>query len=391
MSDMNTEGAQTTQAEGSMNPRVRWFWIVLSLLVLAGVVYFLSALEDTIDVAETASALPPRLVSVETVVTAPQTVELSAFAEVRPRWSAELRSAVSGRVTKVESSALAGEPVEAGTTLIEIENSRFIAELASAELALKQAKLGLWRAENATLIARNEFKRTGREPPNDLALKLPQLDIAESTVKSAGARILAVRKQLDDTRIDAPFSGFVTQRFVSPGQIINVGDQLIKLVDNTALELEVELGRKAWTLLQKPLAGMKAQVLDQGGGLLAEARIRRGGGFLDETTRQYKVFLAINDSSAKNVLSGDFVKVLLPGVTVPKALDIPASALTQEGYVWHVDAQDRLQRIEPDVLFRRQDRVIVGVAEGKEKWRVAVTPLASFLPGQKVQTQAWGS
>ena len=99
----------------------------------------------------------------------------------------------------------------------------------------------------------------------------------------------------------------------------------------------------------------------------------------------------IENPSAKGVLSGDFVRVLLPGVTVSDALDIPASALTQEGYVWHVDTDDRLQRIHPGVLFRRQDRVIVSAPEGGDTWRVARTPLVSFLPGRRVRAQDAGN
>lgn len=387
MTSPSPEPSELTDVEETRKPHVRWLWILLSLLVLGGVGYVLSVSEDTIDVARTTTSPTLQLVSITPVSKGPQTIEVSTFAEVRPRWSAELRVAVSGRINSVSQSALAGELVEVGTALIEIENSRYVAELASVEQALKEANLALWNARNANIIAGREFKRTGRSPPNDLALKLPQLDIANSAVKTAEARILAAQRQLDETRIKAPFTGFVTERFVSPGQSVNVGDRLLKLVDSSTFELTVELGRKDWKLLKKPLKGLKAHVLDQDGHRIAEATIRRGGGFLDETTRLYKVFLEMENPAGKEVLTGDFVKVLLPGITVPSALDIPASALTQEGYVWHLNAEDRLQRSEPTVLFRRQDRVVVEAPESSDAWRIAVTPLVSFLPGQKVQPQ----
>lgn len=367
--------------------RSRWLWIVLSLIVFGGVVAFLAIAEDTIDVTQTSVPLAEPLVTVETVTAGPQTVEVSTYAEVRARWSVELNAAVSGRVTAVLDAALAGEPVDAGTILLTIEDSRYVAELAAEELAVKQAQLALWRARNATVIARGEFERNQIEPPNDLALKLPQLEIARSAVESASAKQAAAKQQLADATIVAPFSAFVTKRFVSPGQTINAGDRLLRLVDNRTYELEAGLGRKGWSLLKKPLAGQTAQVLDQDGNAIATAKIRRGGGFLDE--RQYKIYLEIDESSADGVLFGDFVRVLLPGITVDAALDIPASALTQEGNVWYLDAQDRLQRFEPEVLFRRQDRVIITGLSGMDMWRVAVTPLVSFLPGQKVRPQAW--
>lgn len=380
---------QTDQApdisQRASKPRSRRFWIWLSLGILFLVLLVLSFAEDTIDVTETNAPPVLPLVSVDPVVAGPQTVRVRAFADVRPRWSADLSAAVIGRVDRVFDSALAGEPVAAGTPLIEIENSRYVAELAAAELELKQAELGLWQAKNATQVAQAEFTRTKTPPPNDLALKLPQLGIAESAVTSAKARVAAAKRQFEDATIVAPFSAFVTDRFVSPGQFVNVGDRLLKLADNTGFELVAELGQRDWLLLKRPLAGQTAEVLNQQGEVIAKATVRRGGGFLDETTRQYRVFLEIENPDTTSILAGDFVTIVLPGATVPSALDIPASALTKEGYVWHLDDDNRLLRSEPEVLFRRQDRVIVKSPGAAQDLRVARTPLVSFLPGQQVE------
>ncbi|MEM7430191.1 MAG: efflux RND transporter periplasmic adaptor subunit [Pseudomonadota bacterium] len=370
--------------------RARWLWIALAVLTFFGVIGLLGSAEDTVDVSK--SKAPPRapLVSTETVAVGSETIEVSAFAEVRPRWSAELRAAVSGRITSVQNNALAGELVAAGDALITIEDSRYVAQKAEAELALKQAGLALWQAKNANLVARKDYQRSGRKAPNNLALKLPQLDIAKSAVASARARLTTAERQLNDATVVAPFAGFVTKRFVSPGQSVNIGDRLVKLVDSTTYELALELSRASWDLLRKPIAGLSAKVTDHKGKTIARAKIRQGGGFLDETTRQYKVFLHIRGAEAKNVLSGDFVRVLLPGTTVAAALNVPASALTQEGHVWYVDDADRLRRISPKILFRRQDRAVIAAPAGQESWRIAVTPLASFLPGKRVRTRAGG-
>ena len=369
----------------SAKPRRRWPWLILALVVLGAVMTYVSMAEDTVDVSEAKTPPPLLLVTVEEATVGAETVEVSAFAEVRPRWSAELRAAVSGRVTSVHDTALAGERVEAGTVLITIEDSRYAADLTAAELALKEARLALWQAKNAVHVARKEFERAGTEPPNELALKLPQLGIAEAGVASAEARVAAAKRRLEEATVTAPFSGFVTERFVSPGQTVNAGDRLVKLVDKDTFELTVELGRTDWVLLKRPLTGLTARVLHQNGDVATEAAIRQGGGFLDETTRQYKVFLELREAGSGSVLSGDFVRVLLPGITVPATLNIPASALTQEGYVWHLDASDRLQRVTPRILFRRDGRIVIEAPNGADTWRIATTPLASFLPGRKVR------
>jgi RND family efflux transporter MFP subunit len=358
---------------------------VLSLIVLVVVAVYLSWAEDSIDVEQAKGEPVAQVVSIENLAVTPETVKVAAFAEIRPRWSAELRASVSGRIQEVHESALAGERVEADTTLISIDHSQYAADLSAAELALKEAQLGLSKAEKATAVARKQFKRNGTKPPNELALHLPELRIAEAAVESANARVAASRRQWEDTTVKAPFAGYIVERFVSPGQSVNVGDPLVKLVDDQMFDLVAEVGRSDWLLLQQPVAGLEASVLNQDGELIARARIRQGGGFLDQKTRQYRIFLEITDSGEATVLSGDFVRVLLPGITVPSALNIPESSLTQEGYVWYVDGEDRLQREAPEVLFRRQNRIVIRAPEGAVALRVAITPLASFLPGQQVR------
>jgi RND family efflux transporter MFP subunit len=274
--------------------------------------------------------------------------------------------------------------VNKGASLVSIEPSNYVAELSEAELSLKQAELDLLLAEKNTSVARAQFKKGAPKPPNDLALHLPQLRLAKSAVKAAQARVTASRTQLENTTITAPFSGHIVERFVSPGQSVNPGDLLVDLVDDQRFELIVEIGQKEWMLLRQPLSGLNARILNQQGTEIAQARIRQGGGFLDPTTRQYRVFLDIADPAEAKVLSGDFVQVLLPGITAPSALSIADSGLTQEGYLWYLDEQDRLQRHTPEVLFRRQDRVVIAAPDGENSWRIALTPLLSFLPGQRV-------
>ena len=206
--------------------------------------------EDTVDVQATNISPPPPTVSVVTVV--PETVQarVSAFAEVRPRWDAELRSAVSGRITAVHAGALAGTQVEGGDPLFSIENAPYQSAVAAAEMELERAELALLRAHNNVTVAKRQFERDGVEPPNELAVNLPQLRVAEKTVAAAQARLNAARNDLKDAEIVAPFSGFVTRRFASLGQTVNPGDPLIHLSDNRQFELVAGFSQADWALVR---------------------------------------------------------------------------------------------------------------------------------------------
>ncbi|WP_315980971.1 HlyD family efflux transporter periplasmic adaptor subunit [Aliamphritea spongicola] len=202
---------------------------------------------------------------------------------------------------------------------------------------------------------------------------------------AAEARLNAARLTLQNATTLAPFSGFITERMVSPGQTVNTGDAMIRLVDDSQLELTVELSRNEWALLQQPVAGRQAQLFAEDNRPLGHADIRQGGGFLDQKSRQYRIFLEISNATESPVLSGDFVRVALPGITIPDALNIPASALTQAGKLWYLDRNSQLQHLMPDVISRMQSRLIIRNPDSQiSSWRIATTPLAAFLPGMRV-------
>lgn len=368
-----------------------WLWITLALALLAAVLALVAVTEDTAQVTRTSAPPPAPVVTVLEARPAAVTAAVTAFGDLRPRWDAEIRAAVPGRITQVHPAALAGARVEAGTPLVSIERTPYETAVAAAELSLEEARLALWQAENGVTLARAEFQRAGTAPPNDLALRLPQLRIAERTVISAQAQLDAARRRLADTQVTAPFSGFVTRRMVSLGQTVAEGEPLVHLSDDRQFELIVALSPADWALLDHPIAGTDATLRHRRGTPLGQARVRRGGGFLDPQTRQPRIFLEVLDPG-DGVLAGDYVRVEFAGRTLADTLTLPDSALTRAGLVWLVDDEDRLQRLEPQILFHTDGAVVIAAPEGPlpeaaSPWRVAVTPLASFLPGQRVTPQ----
>ncbi|MEO1082292.1 MAG: efflux RND transporter periplasmic adaptor subunit [Pseudomonadota bacterium] len=361
----------------------RWPGIAGAFLMLLLAVLLTFEAEDPVRVSASSgeAAAPP--VSVISVAAGDTRARVSAFAELRPRWNAAIRSAVSGRITAVFDAALAGQRIEAGETLFTIERTAFETAVAAAELQLEEARLVLWQAENAVTLAKGEFARSGTEAPNDLALRLPQLRIAQRSVASAEAQLRAAERQLEDTTVIAPFAGIVTQRLVSLGQTVSAGEALLQLSDDREYELTVELEQRDWDLLAHPIAGTEVALFHRDGTAMGAARVRQGGGFLDPQTRQRRVFLSVTNGDG-SLLAGDFVRASFNGRLIPRTLELPESALTRTGHVWFVDADNHLQRLEPDILLRTDERLVIRALKEQDEALVALTPLASFLPGQRV-------
>jgi RND family efflux transporter MFP subunit len=367
-------------------PIRRWLFILLSIAVLGAVTVLLFDTEDTVDVSRSDAPPPAQLVSVLAVEAQDSVARTSVFAELRPRWNAEIRAAVSGRILTVHNAALTGTRVAAGTPLFEIERSQYDTAIAAAEMAVEEAQLAQLRAENNVTVARRQFARDGATPPNDLALHLPDLRIAERAVVSARAQLAAAQQQLADTTVTAPFSGFVTGRVASLGQTVAAGEALITLSDDSHFELTAELSQTDWALLNHPIAGAKAQLSHRDGRPLGTALVRQGGGFLDPQTRQIRVFLEVSDP-AEGVLAGDFLRVTFDGRVISDTLTLPETALSRAGHVWFVDSDNLLVRHTPEILFRDDGTITIALPDFPGPWRVAKTPLASFLPGQRVTPQ----
>lgn len=380
MPEINTD-------ETGQQPRRRWLWIMLSVGVLLAVLTLLWEVEDTADVTDRATQPAAPVVSFIAVERATAQASVSVFAELTPRWDAKIRAAVSGRIVEVHVSALAGTRVTEGTPLFTIQRTPFETAVAEAEVVIAQARLTHLQAQNQVAIARRQFERDAAEPPNELALKLPQLRIAERGLDAAEMQLKAARRQLEDTEVTAPFSGFVTERLASLGQTVTAGEALLHLSDDRRFELVANLSQAEWSMLEQPVAGTKAQLYHRNGQPLGSARVRQGGGFLDPDTRQVRIFLDVSGSDAA-VLSGDFLQIVFKGRSLDNTLTLPDEAVTRSGHVWFVNNDNMLERHQPEVLFRSDGAVAIAAPEGAGPWRVAKTPLASFLPGQRIAPRA---
>lgn len=300
---------------------------------------------------------------------------IEAFAEVRPRWSATIKAHVRGAVTAV--AARAGMQVASGERLVEIADHGYRARLAEARQGVAEARLHL--VEEQTRV------RAGAAEGN------PRLAVAESGLSGAEARLEEARANLRHTRVDAPFSGFVTRRLVSPGETVEAGDPLVELIGDRHLTLEVSLAPEQFAGLAEGWREGRARVESAGPErtLLGEAAMVRGGGFLDPATRRHRLFLELAEESA--ALPGAFVRVALPGRLHRDALRIPEGALSKSGHVWFLDEGDRLRRFEAEVRVHLPGEVVIarpaaasdGAALPAEP-RIVLTPLASFVVGARV-------
>lgn len=376
----------------------RKWWLLASFIILLSVIVIIAILEDIAQVEEKDEPqyLPP--ISIVNPQSQDNKGIILTYAEIKPRWATTLKAHVSGEIEHVFDQALAGERVKKGDLLIQIEDSRYEADLYEAEQALAEAKLNLLQAQKKSSQAQRDWKRSGiDEKPSDLVLHIPQLEVAEKSLSAAEGRLNAAKKTHSYTRIRAPFSGIIITRNANIGQTVLEGEELLHIVQEEQQEIAVTLSKQQWDLLAKDWKNRSISIRNTAGAEIAQAHIKRGGGFLDPETRQYMLFLEIDDESNSKTLVGDFVQVNLAGRVIPNSLAIPESALTRNGTIWYLDDEDRLRQFAARVLFYQNDQIVIETPSHElldkhypSHWRIATTPLASFLTGHRVEPMMVG-
>jgi len=125
------------------------------------------------------------------------------------------------------------EPVKKGQLLFEIDPSTFQAAVDNAAAKLKQAQASQVEAQQE-LNRQTELYKT---KVNDLQdLQNAQDDYAAAVANTAAAQASLETSQLDlyYTKIFAPVDGYLTNMNTSLGQYVNVGEQLLALVDTSS-------------------------------------------------------------------------------------------------------------------------------------------------------------
>ncbi len=225
---------------------------------------------------------------------------------VLPNAEVNIASETNGKVVAVNANL--GDYVAKGTVLIKLDDEIKMANLQTAEANLKKAKADLERYEK--LHSENSVSDTQLEQFRFL------YETAESQYKIA-------KKQVEDTRIRAPFSGFVTSKMVEVGAIVSPGTPLINLVDISTVKIRIQVPEKDIAKIKKgDLVEITSDIYPKE---KFTGTIQNIGYKADEA-KTYPVEITLRNRN--NLLkAGMFVRVKIPSAIRGKTLLMPREAL----------------------------------------------------------------
>jgi len=172
-------------------------------------------------------------VEAEPVTIARIAEEILAVGTLKSNESVLLRPEVAGRIAEIGFAE--GTPVQAGTVLVQLDDSIPRAELAQAEANLALARANAARAQE--LYARGAGSAANR-------------DQATAALRTAEAAVDLARAHLGKYRLTAPFDGIVGLRRASPGEFVNVGQEIVNLESIDPIKLEFRVPEVALPALR---------------------------------------------------------------------------------------------------------------------------------------------
>lgn len=360
------------------------FGILVAIIIL---VMLLGKLKPEPPKKDAALRLP--VVEVEEVVLRDVQLKVQAQGTVQSHTSTTLSAEVSGKIVDVSPAFVEGGFFRQGEVLVTIDPSDY-------EVAVKRAEANLAGAEAryAQEVARAEQARKDWDnlnrstTPSDLLLRKPQLAETSAAVDSAQADLEKAKRDLQRTRVTAPYDGLIKERRADLGQFVTIGSPMAVVLAVDYAEVRLPLKDDDLRFVQLPYPG------SDGGGAKVElsaeiagevytwpARISRSQGVVDEKTRVVYAVARIEDPYGLKqpgrvpLQVGTFVNASIDARTIDDVYQLPPY-LVKRDQVHVVDPERKLRLRDVDVIHRDREYAYVRGLEPGDRLAKTIVELA---------------
>lgn len=396
---------------------------IFLMSLTAGLLYFAytllaGAVQERLSAEPRSFPQQERVFAVNVVTVEPGSISpvLTVFGELRSQRTLELRSAVGGTVLEADPALVEGGVVKAGQLLMRIDpttaqasRDRAAADLQDAQAELRDAERGLVLARDELTAAQAQFdlRDQALSRARDLqargvgtAAAVETAELAESAanasvltrrqaIASAEARLDQSRTRLDrariglaeadraleDTEVFAVFDGSLADVTIALGARVTPNERFATLLDPRQLEVAFRVSTSQYSrllsgdgdLLQAPVV---VTLNSSGTSLTADGVITREGAAVGAGQTGRLIFARLD--ATPGFRPGDFVTVSVNEPTLDGVALLPATAVASDGTVLVVNAEDRLELRQTDVLRRQGDDVIIAAGDLRGERLVAV-------------------
>ncbi len=322
---------------------------------------------------------------------------------VTPRSQITLAPEISGRVLSISSAMADGGYFEKDDLLATIDSRDFELAVVRAQAQVAEAEASLSREQAEAEIARKEWDSLGNGTTAlPLVLRAPQLMQATAHLEAARATLELAGRDLERTRVRAPFAGRVLEKLVDAGQFVNRGTAMARVYATDFAEVRLPIPSDELAYLDVPVQSPGEAPPTSGPKVLLQARfagttnqwtgqIIRTEGEIDTRSRMATLIARIADPFQRSAGTGHppislglFVQAEILGLTKSNLFELPRTALRDDGRILVVDENLKLRFREVGLARSGRDTIVVesGIGPGEQ---ICLSPLTMVTEGQEVR------
>lgn len=315
---------------------MRTSYIIAALIAVAALLWVGSGLllphqeaaqERAVDAINQAESAPLPRVRVRDMTARETVTPLLVHGHTQASRQVLVRAETSGRV--VEVPVAKGATVEAGTVLARLDMGNRAERLEEAQALVAQRELEF---NAASSLAQRDFGSRTR------------LAEARSELERARAALAAVRREIEDTTVRAPFAGVLDRRAVEVGDVLSVGGEVGTLIDLDPVTVMAEVAERVVGRLS---VGTPAEVMLIDGRRVS-GQVAWVAASAKASTRTYPIEIAVS-SPTQDIPEGMTAQVRLPLEATVAHLVSPAVLTLDDDGVLGVKLvdQDNVVRFAP--------------------------------------------
>jgi len=354
-----------------------WFVIALILMVIAGwqIIKLLTEKPQT-------NTTPKPTVKVQAVTETEKEKRQVFTGNVQSVQEAFISPKIDGKIRSILVDN--GDYVNAGETVVILEENDYRNSLTASQGALKKAE-----AQLASTAA--DYERIKRLAMEGAVSQKEQEDagaalkMAEGDFETAQAAVAGASDTLGYTRITSPITGYVANRNIMLGQVLEAGTPMMTIEDISSVYIVVNVAQKE--LGQQFVAlGIPAEMEVEGiNGRKFTGTVEIINPVANSSARVFECKIRVPNPDAI-IKPGMFARVTIKSSTITKVLAIPQTAIINSSgqYFAYIidDGVAKRQQITIGDVIGRMVEIKSGLKQGQE---IAVTNINKLKEGDRVK------
>jgi RND family efflux transporter MFP subunit len=310
----------------------------------------------------------------------------------------DIRPEVSGSILEIGPNFIEGGVVRKGELLVRLDPFNSDAKLREIEADLNGNRAMLERDRERIDLLQRDVKRRSRLAgsgySSEKALDDAKLSLSDAKQREIERRNSIIRLEVDrdrtkrdieDSRIVAPFDGFLVGVTTAIGKFVNVGDVVAKMIRAESLEARFHVGNREFTRFLSDGNYQDVRVKVFWAGQNFDGTLDRIESEVQTASGGVEVFAKIDGIGVRtNLRPGAFVEVRVPGPRYIDVTRVPEEAVYGGDTVYRI-RDDRLDPRSVRIVARDgKDLLIRGDYESSDA--IVTTRFPEIGPGLKVRT-----